>query len=63
MVSWNDAALSHESVAAPEPTTGFYDSLTVAWDKEQITVVGPGATKSWSLSVHVGTGEELFPTK
>ena len=58
----DEGALSHESVAAPEPTTGFYDSLAVAWDKKQITIVGPGVTKSWSLSVHVGTGEEALPT-
>lgn len=57
----DEGALNPESIAALEPTTGFYDSLTTAWDKQQITVIEPGATRSWTLTVRLGTGEWPFP--
>lgn len=53
----DEGILSHESVAAPEPTTGFYDSLAVAWDRQAVAVVAPGETQSWALLVRLGTGE------
>ncbi len=58
----DEGALRHESVATLEPTTGFYDSLALAWDKKQITMIEPGATKSWTLTVRFGTGEYPFST-
>jgi galactose mutarotase-like enzyme len=57
----DEGALNPESVAALEPTTGFYDSLAMAWDKQQITVIEPGATRSWTLTVRCGTGDHPFP--
>lgn len=54
----DEGALNHESVAAPEPTTGFYDSLAIAWDKHEVTTVAAGATVTWSLVVHVGGSDE-----
>lgn len=57
----DEGALNHTTVAAPEPTTGFYDSLAVAWEKKQVTTVEPGGTKSWKLSVRLGTGDHPFP--
>lgn len=57
----DEGALNHESVATPEPTTGFYDSLAVAWDKEQVTVIKPGATHTWKLALQVGTTGQPFP--
>jgi hypothetical protein len=45
-------------VVAPEPTTGFYDSLAVAWEKQEVTVLEPGATRAWTLTVQLGLGEE-----
>ena len=52
---WVDQGIfSHEAVVAPEPMTGFYDSLTVAWEKKLVTMIEPGEVKSWSLSVSLG---------
>ena len=57
----DEGALSHTSVATPEPTTGFYDSLETAWEKKEVMTVAPGETHSWSLTVQTGTAEELLP--
>ena len=55
---WIDEGLiSHETVVALEPMTGYYDSLATAWKKQRVTVIEPGARQSWSLSVSIGCGE------
>jgi galactose mutarotase-like enzyme len=59
----DEGALSHESVVAPEPATGFYDALERAWAKQEVTVLEPGATNVWSLSAHLGTGDQPFLAK
>ena len=56
----DEGALNHETVVALEPTTGFYDSLALAWKKGEVTAVAPGSTTSWRLRVRVGTGEHPF---
>ena len=56
----DEGALSHTAVAALEPTTGFYDSLAVAWQKNEITSLEPGQTRTWNLTVQLGTGEQPF---
>ena len=35
----------------------FYDSLAVAWAKQEVTVVEAGATQAWTLSVRLGAGD------
>lgn len=57
----DEGRISHESVVALEPMTGFYDSLAIAWEKELVSVLEPGATQTWSLSVALGTGQQPFP--
>jgi len=57
----DEGALNHKTVATPEPTTGFYDSLALAWEKKQVTSIDPGETQSWNLAVRLGTGDHLFP--
>ncbi len=57
----DEGALSHTTVAAPEPTTGFYDSLAVAWEKGEVAVIAPGATQTWDLTVQLGAREQPFP--
>jgi len=52
----DEGALHHQSVAAPEPTTGFYDSLALAWAKGQVLTLEPGAAAAWTLTVQVGSG-------
>jgi galactose mutarotase-like enzyme len=57
----DEGALSHESVAAPEPTTGFYDSLAVAYEKNEVAVLEPGTVQTWDLRVRMGLPGEPFP--
>jgi len=52
----DEGAINSAPVAAPEPMTGFYDSLAVAWDKKRVALLAPGASREWSLSVRLGTG-------
>jgi galactose mutarotase-like enzyme len=61
---WMDEGkISSKVVAAPEPMTGYYDSLETAWEKRRVAVADPGESRSWSLSVQLGTGEQPFPTE
>jgi len=47
----DEGAISAESVAAPEPTTGYYDSLDTAWNQQEVSVIEPSQKVSWDLSV------------
>lgn len=58
----DEGALSHTSVAALEPTTGFFDSLAVAFEKNEVTILEPGAARTWTLSVQLGTSQQPFPS-
>ena len=53
----DEGAISSESVAAPEPATGFYDSLQLAWEKGQVKTILPGKEHRWSLSIQLGRGK------
>lgn len=60
---WMDkGVISSETVVALEPMTGFYDSLALAWEKKQVTLISAGEKQAWSLSVSLGTGSQPFPT-
>jgi len=59
----DEGALNHVSVAAPEPTTGFYDSLALAWDKKEVTVIEAGAVQAWTLKILLGVGEVSVPAQ
>lgn len=52
----DEGLLSHESVAALEPMTGYYDSLAVAWQKKQVRMIEAGEIQSWTLAVRLGIG-------
>jgi len=56
----DEGAINQASVIALEPTTGFYDSLAMAWERKQVTMIEPEDTKSWALSVRLGTGDDPF---
>ncbi|MBP7964134.1 MAG: hypothetical protein KA003_19280 [Caldilineaceae bacterium] len=58
----DEGAFQAETVAAPEPTTGYYDSLAVAWTKRQVTIIESGDTQTWTLTIRLGTGAQPFPT-
>jgi galactose mutarotase-like enzyme len=57
----DEGRISYEAVAAPEPMTGYYDSLATAWERKRVAMIEPGVVKAWSLSVRLGTGERPFP--
>jgi galactose mutarotase-like enzyme len=59
----DEGALNYASVVALEPTTGFYDSLAVAWKNKEVTILEPGAKHTWTLTVRIGTGEQPFPSE
>ena len=58
----DEGLLNHKTVITPEPITGFYDSLVIAWEKQLVKVVPAGGTVSWTLTVQLSTGD-LFPSK
>ena len=58
---WVDEGfISPESVVAPEPATGFYDSLDLAVEKGRHMVIPPGKSVSWSLLVRFGDRKTAF---
>jgi len=58
---WVDEGyISPESVVAPEPATGYYDSLALAIEKSRHMVIEPGKSVSWSLLVRFGDHETTF---
>lgn len=59
---WVDEGfLSHTTVVAPEPATGYYDSLAVAWLKKRVTIIEPNTTRNWILTVRLGESGQSFP--
>jgi hypothetical protein len=55
---WVDQGyLNSRTIVTPEPITGFYDSLVIAWEKGMINTLAPGESHQWSLMVRVGRGE------
>jgi hypothetical protein len=57
----DEGALCHTSVVALEPTTGFYDNLETAWNKKEVAIIDSGDTKTWTITVHLGTADQPFP--
>jgi hypothetical protein len=56
----DEGYISQESVIAPEPTTGYYDSLSLAVEKGRHMVIEPGKSISWSLMVRFGDYQTAF---
>lgn len=52
---------SSESVVTPEPSTGFYDCLSLAWNNGRVMTIEPGKTISWTLTVSFGGNQDPFP--
>jgi len=57
----DEGALNHESVVAPEPTTGWYDDLALAWQKGRVVTVEGGGIQHWSLTVRLGVDGNPAP--
>jgi hypothetical protein len=56
----DEGALNAESVAAPEPSTGFYDSLALAWEQRHVARLAAGEDVQWTLTVQLGASEEPY---
>lgn len=57
----DEGALSHDSVAALEPATAWYDDLALAYGKGQTTTVPAGETHTWTLTVRLGLDSQPRP--
>jgi hypothetical protein len=52
----DEGALNHETVATPEPTTGWYDDLSLAFAKGEVLTAPAYAKREWELTVRAGCG-------
>jgi galactose mutarotase-like enzyme len=59
----DEGALHHQAVAAPEPATGFYDSLALAYTKQQVRVLTGGQSTSWTLTVQLAAACDGKPAE
>jgi hypothetical protein len=50
----DEGAVNSEAVVAPEPTTGWYDELALAWRKGTVAAVPARGIQRWTLVVRVG---------
>lgn len=57
----DEGVFSHASAAAPEPMTGYYDSLETAVGTALVEGAEPGIPRRWTLSVQIGTGAQPLP--
>jgi galactose mutarotase-like enzyme len=56
---WVDEGVYNANpVAAPEPSTGYYDSLERAIDHGKVTILEPGEEKNWTLKVIVANWQK-----
>jgi Zn-finger nucleic acid-binding protein len=47
----DEGALNKVASVAIEPTTGYYDSLTTAWQNQRLAKIEAGATATWQITV------------
>lgn len=55
----DEGAINDRSVVAPEPTTGWYDDLSLAWQNQHVKVLPPRGVHEWTLTVRLDTGGDL----
>lgn len=53
----DEGAINPQAVVAPEPGTGWYDDLALAWQKQEVTVLAAGAVAEWTLTVRLEAEE------
>lgn len=57
---WVDEGFySTTSVVTPEPSTGFYDDLSVAFNNQLVMEIPPQQSTTWNLSVRFGDQSDL----
>jgi galactose mutarotase-like enzyme len=49
----DEGALNQAPSVAIEPTSGYYDSLALAWENGRAAELGPGETRTWELELHL----------
>jgi hypothetical protein len=55
---WLDnGAYARDPVIALEPSTGYYDDLTLAVSNQRVPYIRPGRSLRWSLEVTLGSGQ------
>jgi galactose mutarotase-like enzyme len=55
---WLDnGAYARHPVIALEPSTGYYDDLTLAVSNQRVPQIQPGRSLRWSVEVRLGTGQ------
>ena len=57
----DEGALNHKSVATPEPTTGWYDDLALAYQKGKVAILPAGDTHTWTLIIRLGHDGQPIP--
>jgi hypothetical protein len=57
----DEGALNHDSVATPEPTTGWYDDLAFAYQKGEVAILPAGNAHTWTLTVRLGNNGQPAP--
>ncbi|MBX7236069.1 MAG: hypothetical protein K1X65_16915 [Caldilineales bacterium] len=59
---WTDEGAVHcEAVVSPQPTTGWYDDLSLAWRKGRVNIVPGESEQCWRLDVHLGIDGDPLP--
>lgn len=53
----DEGSFNPAPTAALEPSTGYYDSLTRAWQNQSIMILPPGVPYRWSLDLTLGSGQ------
>jgi hypothetical protein len=57
----DEGALNHDSVAALEPMTAWYDDLALAYQKGEVVTLPAGETHTWTLTVRLGGDGQPLP--
>ncbi|MCC6805445.1 MAG: hypothetical protein IT319_21375 [Anaerolineae bacterium] len=53
----DEGAFNSAATAALEPSTGYYDSLTRAWQNNRVVRLIPNSMCRWSLDLELGSGQ------
>lgn len=57
----DEGAFNYDSVAAPQPTTAWYDDLALAYRNGRAAVLPAGETRTWALVVRLGRDGQPRP--
>jgi galactose mutarotase-like enzyme len=52
----DEGSFNSAAIVALEPSTGYYDALSLAWQNQRAMVLPPGLSQHWSLNLELGNG-------